>query len=620
LIEDASVVGKTFTKAALAAVAELSVAELDPLLSGLIAKELLTVQMDPRSPERGQHGFLQDLVRTVAYETLAKRDRKEKHLRVARYLERAWGGDEEEIVEVVASHYLDAYELAPDADDAAEVKDRARGMLVRAAEKAASLAAAEEAATYFEQAAALTPSPLERAELVERQGQMTQLRGRLDEAGATYEEASSLFERAGQSHAAARVQARLAEIEFARDHLEQAIERMTRSHEVLAGDEPDPDLAMVAAQLGRVLALAGRHAEAAPLLEEALELAEQLELPEVFAQALASKALSIVYASRLDEGATLLRRSLKVALEHDLHAAALRALNNLGYVMEARDRFADELAYAEQALEIARRTGDRGNELAVLTGTAYGRFATGDWDGAVSSVAEAQDAEELSTIEWAAAGMTDLIPLHVHRGQLGEARALTDRFSSLLDSDNLELASMYRVVKAELQLAEGDPTAASETVAPVVDAAPRFGLTAQLVKRAIRLAIEAALELKDLERASDVLAIVENAKPGQVTPYLRGHAARLAARLAAIRGDHQSAEPGFEASASIFRDAGLPFDLAVVLLERAEWLARQDHVEEAAPPFEEAREIFERLGARPWIDRLERLTASVEAVRTDSSV
>src|SRR5204862_3232544 len=117
----------------------------------------------------------------VSYETLAKRDRKAKHLQVAAYLEQAWGEDEEEIVEVMASHYLEAYHLAPEADDAGEIKGRARRMLARAAERAASLAAAEEAQTYFQQAAELSESALERAELTERAGQMALPRGRADD-------------------------------------------------------------------------------------------------------------------------------------------------------------------------------------------------------------------------------------------------------------------------------------------------------------------------------------------------------------------------------------------------------------------------------------------------------
>ena len=54
--------------------------ELEPLLASLVRKEVLGLQADPRSPEHGQYGFLQDLVRHVAYETLSKRERRARHL------------------------------------------------------------------------------------------------------------------------------------------------------------------------------------------------------------------------------------------------------------------------------------------------------------------------------------------------------------------------------------------------------------------------------------------------------------------------------------------------------------------------------------------------------------
>ena len=88
LVQDASVLGKTFRPQALAVLSGVDEGELEPRLASLVPKELLSVQTDPRSPERGQYGFLQELVRTVAYETLSRRDRKQKHLAAAGYLER----------------------------------------------------------------------------------------------------------------------------------------------------------------------------------------------------------------------------------------------------------------------------------------------------------------------------------------------------------------------------------------------------------------------------------------------------------------------------------------------------------------------------------------------------
>ncbi len=146
------------------------------LLGALVRKEVLSRQADPRSPEHGQYGFLQDLVRYVAYETLSKRDRRAKHLAAAAYL--SAGVADDDIVEVLAAHYLAAYEAAPDASDAPEIKGRAREALAQAGERAASLAAAAEAQRYFEQAAELTEGELAAAALTDRAGQMAWRAGR----------------------------------------------------------------------------------------------------------------------------------------------------------------------------------------------------------------------------------------------------------------------------------------------------------------------------------------------------------------------------------------------------------------------------------------------------------
>ena len=50
----------------------------------------------------------------------------------------------------------------------------------------------------------------------------------------------------------------------------------------------------------------------------------------------------------------------------------------------------------------------------------------------------------------------------------------------------------------------------------------------------------------------------------------------------------------------------MPFWLAVVLLERAELLVAQDRAGDAEPLLAEAREIFERLEATVWLERLAR--------------
>ena len=62
-------------------------------------------------------------------------------------------------------------------------------------------------------------------------------------------------------------------------------------------------------------------------------------------------------------------------------------------------------------------------------------------------------------------------------------------------------------------------------------------------------------------------------------------------------------ETGFKRAAGMLRELETPFWMAVTLLEHAEWLVRQQRDEDAKPLLDEAREVFERLEATPWIER-----------------
>ncbi|HXM71441.1 MAG TPA: hypothetical protein VN970_09920, partial [Thermoanaerobaculia bacterium] len=291
VLQDAAVLGKTFTLTSLAAVSGLPPVDLQAMLTELVRKEVLSVQADPRSPERGQYGFLQDLVKRVAYETLSKRDRKEKHLAVAAWYENSWGGEESDVVEVVAAHYLEAYNLAPQDPDADRVKDRAADVLFQAGERAASLAANSEAERYFEQAARLVPDSARKAEMHERAGQMAARSGRNAVAISHLERAITLYESENLPHPAARALSRVGLVESVSGQLDRSVQRMERAFAVLADDPPDEDLATLAVRLGSALYFNGDTDTASKRIEAALDIAEKLGLPDVLSQALNAKAI-----------------------------------------------------------------------------------------------------------------------------------------------------------------------------------------------------------------------------------------------------------------------------------------------------------------------------------------
>src|SRR3989304_1031056 len=67
LLQDASILGKTFTLAGLSGISGEAEPALESRLHGLIPREILEPDVHPRSPERGQYGFGQSVIRQGAY-------------------------------------------------------------------------------------------------------------------------------------------------------------------------------------------------------------------------------------------------------------------------------------------------------------------------------------------------------------------------------------------------------------------------------------------------------------------------------------------------------------------------------------------------------------------------
>jgi len=595
LLQDAAVIGKTFSKEALCALRGVAPAALDDELGSLSRKEVISLQSDPRSPERGQYSFLQDLVRAVAYETLPKRDRKEKHLAVAGLLLKEWATDPDEIVEVAASHYLDALRLAPTSPDAEEIKARARGMLTRAGERASALAAAETALAYFEQALALADDAPTRAALAERAGQMAMLANHTDEARAHFASAIAAFDEIGGSHAAARLSARLGEIDYIEGHLEQGIERMERAFSLLSGEPPDADLAMLAAQLGRLHLFSGAHGLAAERLELALSLAERFQLPESFSQALNSKSVLLDFQGRHDEAMLLVKHALDVALEHDLGSAALRAYGNAAALLAASDRYSEAEALADAAIELAQRVGDRGFDVWFLAGKVTFMVHAGLWDEALALVDEMRANGDPAGLFYSL--LLIVVQVFTSQGRPEAGREMLDSQSIKEESEELQHRAFLAWARAVLLRDAGDYEGALEAAARSVESRHELGVRS--VKFGIVEQIEAAMVV-DVARAEELVADLESLPPGDASPFLVAQAARFRARLSP-----DSAERGFASALATFREVGMPYWVAVTLLELGEWLVAAGRDDESHSPLREAREIFECLHARRWIERLD---------------
>ena len=597
LLQDGAVLGKTFSRSAVTALSGLPPQELEPLLTSLVRKEVLSLHADPRAPEQGQYGFLQDLVRHVAYDTLARRDRKSRHIAAADHLGATLG--EGEAAEVIAAHLLAAYNTAPDAPDADALRSRAGKTLVRAGERATGLAAAGEAQRYYEQAAELTDDPHMQAELADRAGRAALVANKPEESRALLERARDAYLALDDAIAAARVDAKLADLDFAAGHPPRAAARVAAVLEVLAAAGPE-DEAEASAQLGRFLAFSGDVAGAGPHLERALALAEAFDFPETFVQALNSKGVLVSRQKRHREATILLEGALAVALAHDLHTAALRAYNNLAATLWHSDAWRAQVGHTDAALELARRVGSRDWESTLLAGGIGSRRLLGLWDEALANAALA---ESLVATEFQRGLLLPIIAIHCHRGELDRARQLLDERAAIRDSENPDFSGAYRMVTAFLLAAEGrhdEALAAVHAGLRMHEHGSPAGLRF--------VGLEAASGVEDPAAIRELLATLDELQPGELTRSLRAQQARLRARL-----PEHDVESELVTAGVLFRELEAPFHLAVVQLEHAEHLEAQGRGKEAAVLLAEATETFTQLGAAPWLERARRVASGVAA-------
>ena len=393
--------------------------------------------------------------------------------------------------------------------------------------------------------------------------------------------------------------------------IDRAAERMARSFEVLADDEPDEDLAMLAAQLGRIRWFTGDVEGAVAPLEFALEIAESLYLPEVLSEALNTKHLLLAAKGRKQEGLALLRHSLEIAQEHGLSSAAFRAQFNLAYVIAGRDRFEEALEIDREALELARKRGDRGWERAFLGHIWQNNLLLGNWqelDATDEEIAEVLEAGIRARLD----PMAVLPRVYLNTGRLERLKRLFELLPDQPSAEVQDIAAHALALSARAR-AEGrlaDALAKSEDVLAQTE---ELGVEHPSSRMAFADALETAFALEDFESIERRLEKFRQLPPADRLPSWNAQALRSEALLAARAGESDDADRKFRQAAALLREIGTRFWLASVLLEHGEWLVESGRADEAEPLLAEAREIFERLGAAPWLERLDAIAEPARA-------
>lgn len=595
---DASVLGKTFSLAALSAVTGQGEELLAPCLRELVRREILALDADPRSPERGQYGFLHAIVREVAYSTIARRDRRNKHLTAAHFFESL---AEDDIAGVVANHYLEAYRTSRAGPEAEAVGAKARDWLGQACVRARSLGSSEGALVYAEQALEIAHQGVERMGILLLAGETAVDAAEHERALGYLEEAvaycTQTEDRVGCGRATALIALTLDRL----GHYGEAIQRAQEAFGGLGdGDHADREVADTArAQLSWVISwcstLSGSPASGLEWAEHALSLADRLGDPDLLARALGARASSLFDLGRHREATLLAGCELEIGVAAgSLRIQSVAKQHESAFVHDDDPRRA--LGAALQAVELARRAGVRDLELLNMLNAAEKATFTGDWETASQLLAELAErrlpGRRLKAWSWFVALLDGLTSDPAGTLQRLEANAPTEA------AESVDHQATYHKVRSLASLAafDLDRAAAAAKAAIALDPAG-FNSSAALDFQA-----HACLWRRDVAGAKECLIGMEPFHGRWMGAVRR----TIDAGIAAFEGRASEAAVAYVAAAEVWRDFGTPLDLALCGLDAALLLEPADRPEKLVA---EARLILRDLGASPFLALLDRATA-----------
>ena len=594
LLQDGSVLGQSFSVAALAALTGEAESALGPRLRGLVHREILQLDTDPRSPERGQFGFTQALVREVAYSTLAKRDRRAKHLAAARYYQSL---DDDEVAGVLATHYVDAYEAAPEGPEGDAVAVQARIALRGAAERATALGSHENAIAYWERARSVTTDAAEEAELIEKIGSANRNLGHFVAAEAAFRDALDRYRGFGDREGAARAALGLGRSLDSAGRLADAVPIVEAAVAEVADLAPNPVLVELWLFLSSSASQWGEQQRAVELADRALADAEHLRLPELVGEGMQARGGALWLMGRPIEGRALVEGSLRVAERSAPGPAMARATFHLALSLGEEDPRAAVEA-GRRTVELCRRFGLGPMRLVALMNATEAALTVGEWAWLEAEL-DVVDRDELEA--------SDQTALDVARAEIAAIRG----------RDVREMINAIRLFGSRTQ----DPQVVAATAIGLAFVALAEGRFEDAYREAQRaesddlngpaarvVACRAAIRLGDGERA---LATLGRLDAGGWRGTALGLARdALAAAVAALDGRWPEAVAGFTDAWRRFRELQLDMALALSALDCLAVAPPGDPLAELAA--REARTILEREGATAYLVQLDQLLAARE--------
>ncbi len=378
LLQDAAVVGRAFWLGSVALLGGLDAGRARELLGRLRVKEIVVPREPPTFSGELELAFRHVLIRDVAYESLPKSLRADKHVQVAGWAQERAGERSEEMAELIATHYTEALryvrELGATETERSGVAQEALRWAKAAGERALRLWQPRAALRWFRTSIDIAESaasgPGDLAGLWESYADAcTWGVESYAEQERALQEALRGFEATGDASGLGRVETKLVRIAFNSGD-DEAVQAHTAS--ALAHLEPlgdGGDLAEALHWLGWFHWRRGHLDEAEPILRRAVGIAERTGAGVTRGAALQTLGLALCNGGEATEGLAMVEESFRIARATGDMVLLARCYNNLPSTLR---EYAPDPSRAEailrEGLAFAERAGLRDTD-AWLLGT-----------------------------------------------------------------------------------------------------------------------------------------------------------------------------------------------------------------------------------------------------------
>jgi class 3 adenylate cyclase/tetratricopeptide (TPR) repeat protein len=606
LLQDAAVVGHTFSASAVEAIGGRSPEDVDRALRDMVRKELIRPAVGRSLEDEPEYAFWHILIRDVAYAQIPRNERARRHLAAAHWFVESAGERVADLAELVAHHYLAALDvqqaLGLDGDRATLEREAIRYLLL-ASERAIALDVASAERSLARALELAGADDAQRPLLLERWADAAAQQGRVKEAQQALVDAVQLYRERDEQVALARA---LRSLSWVLQRLgdPRREETLSEALAILEGQPAGPEHVAAYAALASRRYVGSAYRESLAAAEKALALADELGV-EAPINALAAKGGS--RANLGDPGGLAdIRRALEIAIAAGNGLRAAVTYSNYAIDLHEFEGLQPALDACTAGIEFAERCGITLLAQEMLSQKATYLRDLGRTDEALTLAGEAAaHSESVGDVP----GLLDARSV--------ELRVLAERgLAHGKRAEAEELIVIARTGGEPQQLAAGlacgallyrdDPARAKELLRELAET-PGTRSDQVYVTHLPEL-VRGAVAVGDGELAADLVGGVD-----ATVPLFQHVLCMCRAQLGEADGDLRDAAQSYAEAAERWRAFGRVTELAHALLGLGRCLLSLGGT--ADSPLMEARDLFTSMGYKPAIGETERLLAEA-TVRT----